>query len=185
MSTPQRARYRELVLGAISRAAYSLSSGSGSEHRSRARDATRFSPSGYALGNDSENGATDPDAEMTTMLGFYRVDYHIHLHYVAGRGILSFCRDVADVHALRRWRWEVASPSGHWDEDEGSGPRTRQRSGLWSDGPEFMDQVSLWRRRWRERKARVEAARLRWVGIMEERRVQGSRVRRELTEGVD
>ncbi|RJE23799.1 hypothetical protein PHISCL_03884 [Aspergillus sclerotialis] len=182
MSAPQRARYRELVLGAISRVAYSLSPASGSEPRSRTRDTTRFSHStGYAPGND-------PVAEMTTMLGFYQVDYHVHLHYATGRGILSFCRDVADVHALRRWRseLEVASPSpGHGNENEASGRRTRQKSGLWSDGPEFMDQVSLWRRRWRERKARVEAARLRWVGIMEERRVQRSRVGGEITEGIN
>lgn len=181
MNASQRARYRELVLGRISRLAHSFSSSSGSDPRSRARDRARLSPStGYAPRDNPEH----PDPEMTTMLGFYQVDYHIHLHYITGRGILSFCRDVTDVHALRKWRAEVTSPSGPGDEDDGPGGRTRQRRGLWSDGPEFMDQISLWRRRWRERRARVEDTRHRWAGITE-RRVQRLRVQNRVAEGID
>lgn len=62
----------------------------------------------------------------------------------------------------------------------------RMRSGGWTgwpvDNPEMLDLVALWRKRWQERRERVDLVRAKWVWIMEERRVQRARMVR-LTQG--
>lgn len=48
------------------------------------------------------------DPERNRLLACYRVDYHIHLHYLVRRGMLNLCRDSNDMHSLREWQWNMS-----------------------------------------------------------------------------
>ncbi|PLB45955.1 hypothetical protein P170DRAFT_478886 [Aspergillus steynii IBT 23096] len=124
----------------------------------------------------------------------YHADYHVHLHWLSRRGALSLCRDVKEMHELRKWRWkmaqldvqaaeEAASPA----ENTGSGedatedgtpkkpPRrvTARRWGWPGDSHLFMMyQTALWRQKWMVRQKHLDEVRIKWTAIMEERRRQ-------------
>lgn len=159
MTEVQRERYRELVMGAIS---------------SVIPDPISLGGTGVGEGTGMRQSADD--LKMEVLLRFYQVDYHIHLHYLSGRSVLALCRDVADVLALRRWRWDIVT-SGRGEE---KGKKyMRVSGGGWTgwpvDNPQMLDLVARWRKQWQERRERVDLARARWVWIMEERRVQRAR----------
>lgn len=98
----------------------------------------------------------------------YRIDYHIHLHYLRRRGMLSLCRNADDLHEFREWKWKVFLAAEDPVEPRCLRPR---RWGWPGDAGLFMlYQMSLWRRGWAARRECVERARVKWALIVEEYR---------------
>ncbi|KAL5356619.1 hypothetical protein BJX96DRAFT_171778 [Aspergillus floccosus] len=94
----------------------------------------------------------------------YRVDYHIHLHYLRQRGMLTLCRNADDLHEFRDWKWRVFLAA-----DNPAEPRRPRRWGWPGDAGLFMlYQMPLWRRGWSARRECVEQARVKWALIVEE-----------------
>ncbi|KAE8152519.1 hypothetical protein BDV25DRAFT_137838 [Aspergillus avenaceus] len=48
------------------------------------------------------------DADGSWMFARYRIDYHVHAHYMAQRGPIGLCRDAGDKAQLRCWYAEWA-----------------------------------------------------------------------------
>ncbi|RAK98923.1 uncharacterized protein BO80DRAFT_503705 [Aspergillus ibericus CBS 121593] len=110
----------------------------------------------------------------------YQLAYHIHIHYLLRRGVLSLCRDVKDVYELKAWRGKIHEMDMRQprEEKEGVGWQTRSRMGWVNDGNLLMVyQMALWRKRGAGRLKRVEESRARWAGIVEERRRQRQKQR--------
>ncbi|PYH48860.1 uncharacterized protein BP01DRAFT_353160 [Aspergillus saccharolyticus JOP 1030-1] len=64
----------------------------------------------YLLDSDDESGNQD------VAVARYRADYHIHVHYMLRRGVLSICRDGRDVYELKGWKGRLhAVDSGQID----------------------------------------------------------------------
>ncbi|KAK1143841.1 hypothetical protein N8T08_005954 [Aspergillus melleus] len=131
----------------------------------------------------------------------YHVDYHVHLHGLSRRGALTLCRDVKEMHELRKWRWKMAqmdvqassmqgeegtgrtSPQGEGNGcsgDEGNEDRKRKRNhvtvrrwGWPGDSHLFMMyQTALWRQKWLVRQKHLDEVRVKWAAIMAERQRQ-------------
>ncbi|KAI9045377.1 uncharacterized protein KD926_008804 [Aspergillus affinis] len=124
----------------------------------------------------------------------YHVDYHVHLHWLSRRGALTLCRDVKEMHELRKWRWKMAqmdvqaassqgeegSACSGDDGDEDGGDRKRKRNGVtvrrWGwpgDSNLFMMyQTALWRQKWWVRQKHLDEVRVKWAAIMAERHRQ-------------
>ncbi|XHG00002.1 hypothetical protein AWENTII_003476 [Aspergillus wentii] len=120
------------------------------------------------MGLEDEN----EDAELYAR---YKVDYHIHHHYLARCGVLTLCRNVEEMHELRKWRWRLDAVDGRGETRKG----LKMRRWGWpgDENRSMMLQTALWRRRWRGRQERVEEAGIKWMGIMEERRKQREKMR--------
>lgn len=122
-----------------------------------------------------ETGLERDEREMDEALirAFWRVEYHISLHYRVGKGILGFCRDERDLEELGSWLGDVyAGESRIGDGGEGGKGRKRKRDGgtgfsRWVECQEMSDMVSILRFRWKERKERIERVRS-WMSAMRE-----------------
>ncbi|KAH8423559.1 uncharacterized protein LDX57_001319 [Aspergillus melleus] len=128
----------------------------------------------------------------------YHVDYHVHLHWLSRRGALTLCRDVKEMHELRKWRWKMAqmdvqaaSMQGEGSGcsgDEGNEDRKRKRKhvtvrrwGWPGDSHLFMMyQTALWRQKWLVRQKHLDEVRVKWAAIMAERQRQRKCVRVKL-----
>lgn len=146
----------------------------------------------------------DVDVDVSEILfAFYKADHHIHQHYLSRCSVVSLCRNVEELHALRRWMWKVSSTSTplasdgtlslennnhtiqlensrHQKNSSSHRLRLARRWGWPGDHPSMTYQVALWRRAWRERQLRVDAARVKWAQIVEERRKERERLVVEL-----
>ncbi|OOF94783.1 hypothetical protein ASPCADRAFT_507691 [Aspergillus carbonarius ITEM 5010] len=93
----------------------------------------------------------------------YRMDYHIHVHYLLRRGGLGFCRDVKDVYEMKAWRGKLHEmDSGALGEVGWQKPSPRLRMGWVDDANLLMVyQMALWRKRGLVRQKRVEESRKR------------------------
>lgn len=141
-----------------------------------------------------------PDCDVA--MARYHADYHVHLHWLSRRGALTLCRDVKEMHELRKWRWkmaqldlqawedareaasQVASQTGNSGPNGGDAredriskrpPRstTIRRWGWPGDSHLFMMyQTALWRQNWVHRLKHLDEVRVKWAAIMEERRRQ-------------
>lgn len=137
-----------------------------------------------------------PDQDVA--MARYHADYHAHLHWLSRRGPLTMCRDVKEMHELRKWRWKLAQldvqamheAAATSAENGGSGkeatedgapqkppqppPRALARRWGWpGDSHLFMMyQTALWRQKWVVRQTHLSEVRIKWAAIMEERRRQ-------------
>ncbi|KAJ5272498.1 hypothetical protein N7478_007623 [Penicillium angulare] len=134
----------------------------------------------------STSTTLSPDAELSVLLAHYKVDYHIHQHYLSYRVPITLCRDAHDLHSLRKWNWKMAeidavihseSKPEPGSEPNSSNSNTREwpvgcRKLGWPDDEtlKMVHQTLLWKRAWRGRQKKLEEVRARWVVIMEERR---------------
>ncbi|GIJ85862.1 hypothetical protein Asppvi_004726 [Aspergillus pseudoviridinutans] len=116
--------------------------------------------------------------ESGALFARYMLDFHIHVHYLSRRGMLTLCRDVEEVHEMRRWRWRVALVDDVLAGAEYPGKGCTRGGGKRgvrppNENPHLsMYQMALWRRRWLARRQRVDEVRLKWAAIVEERRKQ-------------
>ncbi|OJJ48420.1 hypothetical protein ASPZODRAFT_1594180 [Penicilliopsis zonata CBS 506.65] len=121
----------------------------------------------------------DDNMEIHLLFACYRVDHHIHQHYLARSSVLTLVRDTDELHELRRWMWTVSSPRYNWNSTSSHEIGSMQKPGdkvrrwRWPrDHLAMMHQVAQWRRQWRLRQLRVLESRVKWARIMEERRWQ-------------
>ncbi|KAB8274120.1 hypothetical protein BDV30DRAFT_238090 [Aspergillus minisclerotigenes] len=117
----------------------------------------------------------DPDRDKE--LARYYVDYHIHVHYMSHRGMLSLCRDNDDRDELKKWMWGLRK----YEEIE----RMAGKSDLqipdfsipdkvpWPDDCELMEhEEGLWRKWEPSRQRQVQRSKFKWKKIMKEREKQ-------------
>ncbi|KAL4896003.1 hypothetical protein BDV59DRAFT_199225 [Aspergillus ambiguus] len=109
----------------------------------------------------------------------YRVDYHIHLHYLHRRGMLTLCRNTYELHAFREWKWKMRRGSGDGTSSSSSSSDTHLRPRRWGwpyDAGLFsLYQMPLWRRGWRVRREKVVRMRAKWSRLVDRRRRQRRR----------
>ncbi|KAJ5381894.1 uncharacterized protein N7496_004322 [Penicillium cataractarum] len=116
----------------------------------------------------------DINPEVAVLFAHYQIDFHIRQHYLALRGVLTFCRNADDMQQLRHWQWKMhdmdnmkpVHPDHVW-------PLSCKHVGWPEDkNLEMMHQTLMWKRAWPARRKRVAEVRARWAIIMEERRKQ-------------
>ncbi|KAF9891249.1 hypothetical protein FE257_004813 [Aspergillus nanangensis] len=143
----------------------------------------------------------DRDVNRDVLLARYRVDYHIHLHWMARRGMLALCRNTDDVHDFRQWKWKLAN-GGVQGGGSNCGPESssaqgramprgsrarrsniatstrRMRRWGWPDDSELfmLYQTTLWRHGWMARRERLVEVNANWARIVKERLRQRRRV---------
>lgn len=114
----------------------------------------------------------DPDTAL--LFAHYQLDYHIRQHYLARRGVLTLCRDNADLQQLRKWQWKMSDIDSATSSKPAKTGLAGARQWGWprDQNLEMTHQHIMWKRSLRARLKRVREVRARWAIIMEERRKQ-------------
>ncbi|KAJ6107162.1 hypothetical protein N7523_008485 [Penicillium sp. IBT 18751x] len=114
------------------------------------------------------------DPETALLLAHYQLDYHVRQHHLARRGVLTLCRDSADVQQLRRWQWKISDIYSATSSKPADIELAGARQWGWPSDQnlEMTHQHIMWKRLSRNRLKRVREVRARWAIIMEERRKQ-------------
>jgi len=114
------------------------------------------------------------DPEVAVLFAHYQVDYHVRQHYLAGRGVLTLCRDNSDLQQLRKWQWKMSDIDSTCSSEPAKTEPAGARQWSWPSDQnlELTYQHVMWKRLSRARLKRVREVRARWAIIMEERRKQ-------------
>ncbi|KAE8385835.1 hypothetical protein BDV23DRAFT_187906 [Aspergillus alliaceus] len=149
-----------------------------------------MTPSQKEFYDDLLDRFTSQDPQRDVNLARYLVNYHIHVHYMFHRGVISLCRDGRDKDELKSWTWgmtrlnddelksragcsneELIPMTGEWEVQlpDFSVPK----GDPWPENAAFMKHVEdLWQQRYPLRQRRLGESRMKWKRIMAERERQ-------------
>ncbi|GAB1206036.1 hypothetical protein APSETT445_004717 [Aspergillus pseudonomiae] len=136
-----------------------------------------MTPSQIELYEERIDRYISQDPNRDKELARYRVDYHIHVHYMFHRGMLSLCRDNDDRDELKKWMWglrqyeeleRMAGDSGLQIPDFSIPDRAP-----WPENCGLMEhEEGLWRKWEPSRQRQVQRSKFKWKKIMKEREKQ-------------